>query len=1199
MAQKHNEYTEQPMTRAGTVQGPSRRYRRLRHPNFPAAEWASKNPLLQRGELGIEKDTHKMKAGDGVTYWNDLPYMYDDAGQPLSTADYQMGNASGGWDTMSQAQQDALNSGATTTNIGQIATNTSDISDINTTIGGYGDIVTHDVSEFATAAQGSLADTAVQPGDLATVATSGSYNDLTDKPTIGNATLTIQKNGTNVDTFTANATTNKSINITVPVTAADVNALPDSTKYVANASMTINSSTYVVTLQLKDQDGNNIGTAQTVDLPLETMVVSGSYDDATKKIILTLQNGQTIEFSVADLVSGLQTEITANNMLDADLVDDSTSTNKFVTSSDITTWNGKQDALTAGANINISGATISATDTTYTGSDGITLTGTNFTNSGVRSVATGTANGTIAVNTNGTTADVSVKGLGSAAYTASTAYATAAQGALADTALQSGDNVSELVNDAGYLTTHQTLADLGITATASEINVLDGITASTTELNYVDGVTSSIQTQLNGKQATISDLSTIRSGAALGATAVQPGDLATVATTGDYGDLLNKPTLGTMAAESASDYTPTASLAAVATSGQYSDLTGTPTIPTVNDATITITQGGVTKGSFTLNQASGDTIALDAGGSSLPSQTGHSGEFLTTDGTDASWSDKPLVNTATATDSLTILGTANTTRKNSINIGIGSQCNQVNCVVVGKSAASGSDGVAIGYSSNSGGVYGVSIGSSANAQGTRSIAIGNRAKASGAGSIQLNTQNASVNNTDANTFKVANANGNFEIMSADGTIPAARHADTTSAAQGQALTLDSNLKPQWATVPTYSDMTGATAGTAGTHGLVPAPAAGDQDKVLHGDGTWKVGVGYHPELFTPQWSDHIIDDMNWLRADTFSWQSGTTYSEAYDHLADDISGKSLSSETINGITVQFYLADDGHKICPASQESNVASIYAATGAAWYYVLDTVNTQFKLPRINPDRVVLGNYAEIKMNAMVDDGNGNGNFPLIKGQVATGNGQTGNNSVISVIGYTSSTLQGALSTGYISNNGGVANLARWIDPHGSLYADLSETTGVFSGKKYLYFYVGNFTQTALENTAGLNASLFNGKVDLDGSNATFAHIIDFQEPTANNSYTWYIKYSNGFVIQGGRTTHANGAGASDLITLPIEFANTGYCVLPASGRTDGVADASKGVGFSIVGTTSFYATMYTPSGWGSQSTTFSWVAFGMAA
>ena len=34
------------------------------------------------------------------------------------------------------------------------------------------------------------------------------------------------------------------------------------------------------------------------------------------------------------------------------------------------------------------------------------------------------------------------------------------------------------------------------------------------------------------------------------------------------------------------------------------------------------------------------------------------------------------------------------------------------------------------------------------------------------------------------------------------------------------------------------DMQGATAGAAGVHGLVPAPAAGDQDKVLTGAGTW-------------------------------------------------------------------------------------------------------------------------------------------------------------------------------------------------------------------------------------------------------------------------------------------------------------------------------------------------------------------------
>lgn len=52
------------------------------------------------------------------------------------------------------------------------------------------------------------------------------------------------------------------------------------------------------------------------------------------------------------------------------------------------------------------------TDTQYTGSDGVALTGTNFTNSGVRSVATGTTAGTVAVNTNGTTTDVAVNGFG-------------------------------------------------------------------------------------------------------------------------------------------------------------------------------------------------------------------------------------------------------------------------------------------------------------------------------------------------------------------------------------------------------------------------------------------------------------------------------------------------------------------------------------------------------------------------------------------------------------------------------------------------------------------------------------------------------------------------------------------------------------------------------------------------------------------
>ena len=68
-----------------------------------------------------------------------------------------------------------------------------------------------------------------------------------------------------------------------------------------------------------------------------------------------------------------------------------------------------------------------------------------------------------------------------------------------------------------------------------------------------------------------------------------PTKNGTMALTSDivtsYNDLTNKPDL--------SIYAESANLATVATSGSYNDLTNKPIIPTINDNTITITQGGV------------------------------------------------------------------------------------------------------------------------------------------------------------------------------------------------------------------------------------------------------------------------------------------------------------------------------------------------------------------------------------------------------------------------------------------------------------------------------------------------------------------------------------------------------------------------------------------------------------------------------
>lgn len=161
---------------------------------------------------------------------------------------------------------------------------------------------------------------------------------------VGNGTLTVQKNGASVGTFTANAKDNKTINITVPTSAADVSALPSSTKYAASMDLSIDPATYIITAQLKDQDGTALGVAQTIDLPLESVVVNGSYDKTNKKIVLTLESGSTIDIPVGDLIAGLQTEITSTNKLSADLIADGT-TNKVVTATEKTTWNGKQNAI--------------------------------------------------------------------------------------------------------------------------------------------------------------------------------------------------------------------------------------------------------------------------------------------------------------------------------------------------------------------------------------------------------------------------------------------------------------------------------------------------------------------------------------------------------------------------------------------------------------------------------------------------------------------------------------------------------------------------------------------------------------------------------------------------------------------------------------------------------------------------------------
>lgn len=141
-------------------------------------------------------------------------------------------------------------------------------------------------------------------------------------------------------------------------------------------------------------------------------------------------------------------------------------------------------------------------NTTYSASNGISLSGTTFSNSGVRSIATGSTNGTISVNTNGTSAEVAVKGLGTAAYTASTAYAASSHNHAASNITSGTISIDRLP------TVTIAKGGTGATTAAGALSNL-GLTATATELNYCGGVTSNIQTQINSLNSKIDSLNLI------------------------------------------------------------------------------------------------------------------------------------------------------------------------------------------------------------------------------------------------------------------------------------------------------------------------------------------------------------------------------------------------------------------------------------------------------------------------------------------------------------------------------------------------------------------------------------------------------------------------------------------------------------------------------------------------------------------
>lgn len=156
-----------------------------------------------------------------------------------------------------------------------------------------------------------------------------------------------------------------------------------------------------------------------------------------------------------------------------------------------------------------------------------------------------------------------------------------------------------------------------------------------------------------------------------------------------------------------------------------------------------------------------------------------------------------------------------------------------------------------------------------------------------------------------------------------------------------------------------------------------------------------------------------------------------------------------SYETIAGTTVAYFRAQDGHKIVIRGYydegKNAVDAIYAATGVAWYYVLDTSNQQFILPRTQfgfvGERAAVGDYVAPEL-------------PNIKGSVTkiTSKGQPASSGALYSSGFTYNNLD---------NTSGNDDGNSKINIDASLYDSVYKDNGKVqppATQMYLYFYVG---------------------------------------------------------------------------------------------------------------------------------------------
>ena len=349
---------------------------------------------------------------------------------------------------------------------------------------------------------------------------------------------------------------------------------------------------------------------------------------------------------------------------------------------------------------------------------------------------------------------------------------------------------------------------------------------------------------------------------------------------------------------------------------------------------------------------------------------------------------------------------------------------------------------------------------------------------------------------------------------------------------------------------------------------------------------------YKPPLFSMMNSLIKLNDLQWLRADTFSWQDGTLYERAYNKLVEEFDAIPRNTfyrwDGDNGVTyylrkntgvvtgdivytgtpnlnlhnvgtvtvldsvvkygnvtltlittagstvvslsygveggVAYTRSANDYRICEPSQEDNVLNKYNTQGIAMYFILDKANKRFKLPRTK--------YGFNGVRAYVGNDIGE-SLPNIKGVKPDWIGNAGYSGAF----YATTTTSHGTANSPLTNPSTIAtgfNASR----SSSTYKD-GAPVQERATQVYLYFFVGEYKEEAVRNTAGLNAELFNSKVDLNFSN------MNPSQAARKSIIKWIMpNYSAGVTYANDTTVHIAPSEGILIISYYISAHATGY-------------------------------------------------------